>query len=52
MKCANPKVRRVIEDMLEVCADITDALWMSLVTVERTKNNFGDTQVSVDVRAD
>ena len=37
--------------MLEKCADITDALWTSLVTVEGTRNNFGDTQLSVDVSA-
>jgi len=51
-KCADPKVRRVIEDMLAVCADITDALRTSLVTVEGTENDFGDAQLSVDVIAD
>lgn len=48
-KCADPKVRRVINDMLDVCADITDALRTSLVTVEGTENEFGDSQLSVDV---
>jgi len=51
-KCSDPKVRRVIVDMLDVCAEITDALRTSLVTVEGTENDFGDTQLSVDVIAD
>eukprot|EP00592_Proboscia_alata_P019324 CAMPEP_0194402212 /NCGR_PEP_ID=MMETSP0176-20130528/873_1 /TAXON_ID=216777 /ORGANISM="Proboscia alata, Strain PI-D3" /LENGTH=375 /DNA_ID=CAMNT_0039199385 /DNA_START=122 /DNA_END=1249 /DNA_ORIENTATION=- len=51
-KMADPKVRQVIEDMLEVCAEITDALRTSLVTVEGTENEFGDSQLSVDVIAD
>jgi sedoheptulose-bisphosphatase len=48
-KCADEKVREVIVDMLEVCADITEALRTALVTVEDTSNEFGDTQLSVDV---
>ena len=48
-KCADEKVRQVIVDMLEVCADITEALRTALVTVEDTSNEFGDTQLSVDV---
>jgi len=52
VKCSDPKVRKVIKDMLEVCAEITDALRTSLVTVEGTENDFGDTQLSVDVIAD
>jgi len=51
-KCADTKVRQVITDMLEVFADITEALRTSLVTVEGTENDFGDTQLSVDVIAD
>merc|ERR1719401_3221440 len=50
--CADPKVRQVINDMLDVCAEITDALRSSLVTVEGTENEFGDSQLSVDVIAD
>merc|ERR1719162_939865 len=50
--CADPQVRQVINDMLAVCADITDALRTSLVTVEGTENDFGDAQLSVDVIAD
>ena len=48
-KCKDDKVRQVIVDMLDVCADITEALRTALVTVEDTSNEFGDTQLSVDV---
>ena len=43
-------VRQVILDMMGVCADITDALRVNLVTVEGSSNVFGDSQLSVDVR--
>lgn len=48
-KCKDEKVRQVIKDMLEVCADITEALRTALVTVEGSMNDFGDAQLSVDV---
>jgi sedoheptulose-bisphosphatase len=48
-KCKDPKVRQVIKDMLDVCADITKALRTALVTVEGSTNDFGDSQLSVDV---
>jgi hypothetical protein len=48
-KCNDPKVRQVLTDMLDVCADITEALRTALVTVEGSTNDFGDTQLSVDV---
>jgi hypothetical protein len=48
-KCKDPKVRHVIRDMFAVCADITIALRTALVTVEGSTNDFGDTQLSVDV---
>lgn len=48
-KCKDEKVRRVIRDMLGVCADITEALRGALVTVEGSMNDFGDAQLSVDV---
>jgi sedoheptulose-bisphosphatase len=51
-KCADPKVRQVIQDMLDVCAEITEALRSALVTVEGSMNDFGDAQLSVDVIAD
>ncbi len=51
-KCADPLVRQCIQDLMKVCADITDALRVSLVTVEGSTNDFGDSQLSVDVIAD
>jgi hypothetical protein len=36
--------------MLDVCAEITEALRTALVTVEGSMNDFGDAQLSVDVR--
>lgn len=48
-KCRDPQVREVIKDMFAVCADITIALRTALVTVEGSTNDFGDTQLSVDV---
>lgn len=49
-KCSDAQVRQVILDMMGVCADITDALRVNLVTVEGSANVFGDSQLSVDVR--
>lgn len=51
-KCADENVRRVLQDLLDVCAAITEALRVSLVHVEGTTNDFGDAQLSVDVIAD
>jgi hypothetical protein len=48
--CSDPKVREIITDMLDVCAEITEALRSALVTVEGSMNDFGDAQLSVDVR--
>lgn len=50
-KCSDVKVRQVVKDMLDVCADITEALRTALVTVEGSQNDFGDQQLSVDVSA-
>lgn len=52
VKCKDEKVRVVIKDMLDACADITEALRTALVTVEGSANTFGDAQLSVDVIAD
>jgi hypothetical protein len=49
-KCRDEQVRQVIRDLLDVCADITEALRTALVTVEGSVNDFGDHQLSVDVR--
>jgi len=51
-KCKDTKLRLVIKDMLDACADITEALRVALVTVEGSENTFGDAQLSVDVIAD
>jgi hypothetical protein len=48
-KCHDPQVREVIRDMLDACAEITEALRSALVHVEGSTNDFGDTQLSVDV---
>lgn len=47
--CRDERLRTVITDMLDVCAEITEALRTTLVTVEGRTNDFGDTQLSVDV---
>lgn len=48
--CADDdKLRECIEDLMGTCADITEALRSTLVHVEGTSNDFGDTQLSVDV---
>ena len=51
-KCPDEKTRMVIYEMLDACADITEALRSALVTVEGSSNTFGDAQLSVDVIAD
>jgi len=51
-KCSDGLVRQVILDMMDVCAEITDALRVNLVTVEGSSNVFGDSQLSVDVISD
>jgi hypothetical protein len=47
--CKDDKLKQVIRDMLDVCAEITEALRTALVTVEGSSNTFGDAQLSVDV---
>jgi sedoheptulose-bisphosphatase len=51
-KCSDPLIRQVVKEMLDVCADITEALRTALVTVEGSTNDFGDSQLSVDMIAD
>merc|ERR1719362_668181 len=51
-KCKDSKLQKVILEMLDVCAEITEALRTALVTVEGSSNTFGDAQLSVDVIAD
>eukprot|EP00747_Dinoflagellata_sp_TGD_P147937 gnl/TRDRNA2_/TRDRNA2_176863_c0_seq10.p1 gnl/TRDRNA2_/TRDRNA2_176863_c0~~gnl/TRDRNA2_/TRDRNA2_176863_c0_seq10.p1 ORF type:complete len:452 (-),score=107.35 gnl/TRDRNA2_/TRDRNA2_176863_c0_seq10:283-1638(-) len=51
-KCKDKKLRTLIRELLDACADITEALRSALVTVEGSSNTFGDQQLSVDVIAD
>merc|ERR1719491_1320491 len=51
-KCADKQIVGLIKEMLDACADITEALRSALVTVEGSSNTFGDAQLSVDVIAD
>ena len=51
-KCSDPLIKQVVKDLLDVCAEITEALRVALVTVEGSTNDFGDSQLSVDVIAD
>mmetsp|Transcript_42116 Transcript_42116/g.51112 ORF Transcript_42116/g.51112 Transcript_42116/m.51112 type:complete len:410 (-) Transcript_42116:155-1384(-) len=51
-KMKDPQIKAVIKEMLDACADITEALRSALVTVEGSSNTFGDAQLSVDVIAD
>jgi len=50
--CADATLKACIKELLDGCADITEALRSALVTVEGTDNSFGDKQLSVDVIAD
>jgi len=50
--CKNDTLKACIRELLDGCADITEALRSALVTVEGTDNSFGDKQLSVDVIAD
>jgi len=50
--CSDKNLQKVILEMLDVCAEITEALRTALVTVEGSSNTFGDAQLSVDVIAD
>lgn len=48
VKCKDEKVRQVIKDMLDVCAEITEELRTALVTVEGSMNDFGKEALEVD----
>lgn len=52
-KCKDTQIREVIREMLDVCAEITEALRSSLVAAEGGMNDAGDAQqLSVDEIAD
>ncbi|CAK0824473.1 unnamed protein product, partial [Prorocentrum cordatum] len=42
----------MVNELLDCCVKITDALRVNLVTVNDSSNTFGDTQLTVDVIAD
>jgi len=51
-KMSDKELVPLVLAMFKACADITEALRQSLVTVAGTDNQFGDTQLGVDVIAD
>jgi sedoheptulose-bisphosphatase len=51
-KLKDPKLRGMVEELLEACVKITEALRVNLVTVNDSSNTFGDKQLTVDVIAD
>lgn len=50
--CSDSQVRQVLVELLLACEEITVLLRSKLVYVSGTTNEFGDTQLSVDVSAD
>jgi sedoheptulose-bisphosphatase len=50
--CSDERVRQVLVDLLLACEEITVLLRSQLVYVSGATNEFGDTQLSVDVSAD
>jgi sedoheptulose-bisphosphatase len=50
--CSDKQVRQVLVDLLLACEEITVLLRSKLVYVSGTTNEFGDTQLSVDLSAD
>lgn len=51
-KLKDPKLRSMVEELLDACVKITEALRVNLVTVNDSSNTFGDKQLTVDVIAD
>lgn len=52
LKLKDPKLKALVNELLDACVKITDALRVNLVTVNDSSNTFGDTQLTVDVIAD
>ena len=50
--CADATLKACIKELLDGCADITEALRSALVTVGCTDNSFGDKQLSADAIVD
>jgi sedoheptulose-bisphosphatase len=51
-KLTDTKLRGMVNELLDACVKITEALRVNLVTVNDSSNAFGDTQLTVDVIAD
>jgi len=51
-KLKNEKLKGMVNELLDACVKITEALRVNLVTVNDASNAFGDTQLTVDVIAD
>jgi len=51
-KLKDPKLQGMVNELLDACVKITEALRVNLVTVNDASNAFGDRQLTVDVIAD
>jgi len=51
-KLKDPKLKGMVNELLDACVKITEALRVNLVTVNDSSNTFGDRQLTVDVIAD
>jgi len=51
-KLKDDKLKGMVNELLDACVKITEALRVNLVTVNDASNAFGDTQLTVDVIAD
>jgi len=51
-KLKDQKLKGMVNELLDACVKITEALRVNLVTVNDSSNTFGDQQLTVDVIAD
>lgn len=51
-KLKDEKLKGLVNELLDACVKITEALRVNLVTVNDSANTFGDAQLTVDVIAD
>jgi len=51
-KLKDEKLKGMVNELLDACVKITEALRVNLVTVNDASNSFGDRQLTVDVIAD
>ena len=52
LKLKDEKLKGMVNELLDACVKITEALRVNLVTVNDASNAFGDRQLTVDVIAD